>query len=183
MTCALFGAGNGLELANVGDSVHRFPSRPAVSSPSTSLSEGVAFLSLPPQGRSENPATPEPDPPGAGGRHAAPPARRRPAQRAPLAALPAAARLPRARGLRVARLPGAHERARPPLRARHAVVRLLQLRAPEAVHRGPEPRPRVGPWHAGLQPQLLQPPVAHVPDAEAVRPRAGAVLRAVLRRR
>lgn len=149
--------------------------------PSSPLSEGVAFLS--PQGPSENPAAPEPGPAGAGGQRAAPPARRRPAQRAALAALPAAARLPRARGLRVARLRGAHERAGLPLRARHAVLRLLQLRAPQAVHRGAEPRPRVGPRHAGLEPQLLQPPVAHVPDPEAVRPRAGAALRTALQRR
>lgn len=136
---------------------------------------GVALRS---EGPSEAPAAAAPDPPGAGGRRAARPRGPRPAQRAPLTA-----RLGRARRLRAARRPGAHERARLPRRARHAALRLLQLRAPQAVHRGAEPGPRVRPRHAGLQHQLLQPAVAHVPHHEAVRPLARAPLRAALRRR
>lgn len=157
-----------------GPSAAGIPGRPSLplSLPPGALSEGVASLS--PQGPSETPAAPEPGPPRAGGR---------PSQRAALAALPAAARPARARGLRGARRPGAHERARLPLGARHAVVRLLQLRAPQAVHRRAEPGPRVGPRHARLQPQLVQPAVAPVAHAEALRPAGRATLRAALRRR
>lgn len=72
------------------------------------------------QGRTEDPAAAAADPPGARG------------PRAPLAA-----RVPGAGA------PGAHERARRPARARHAGLRLVQLCAPQAVHRGAEPEPRL----------------------------------------
>lgn len=147
------------------------------------LSENVAFLSVCPQGSSEASAAAEPSALGAGSGCLAPGAPGSPLQqqqqrqqRAPVAALPAAARLPRARGLRVAGARGAHEHAGLP-RRHHAVLRLLQLCSPQAVHRCAEPGSGIGAGHTHLQPQLVQPAIASVPYAQALRPRARASLR------